>query len=100
MNQQNRNQQNNDNATVNLCKEELEEMLNCAAERGARRALHDVGLDGDDAAEDVRDLRSLLKAIHVAKHTAWQTVIRMTTTALIIALMAGVAIKLKIFGEF
>ncbi|MEW8420159.1 MAG: DUF6127 family protein [Candidatus Thiodiazotropha endolucinida] len=92
------NQQEKDKPMVNLRREEFEEMLNCAAERGARRALHDVGLDGDDAAEDIRDLRSLLKAIHVAKHTAWQTVIRITTTGLIIALMAGAAIKLKLFG--
>lgn len=92
------NSQEKDKAMVNLRREEFEEVLNCAAERGARRALHDVGLDGDDAAEDIRDLRSLLKAIHVAKHTAWQTVIRITTTGLIIALMAGAAIKLKLFG--
>jgi hypothetical protein len=92
------NSQEKDKPMVNLRREEFEEMLNCAAERGARRALHDVGLDGDDAAEDIRDLRSLLKAIHVAKHTAWQTVIRITTTGLIIALMAGAVIKLKLFG--
>lgn len=92
------NQQEKDKPMVNLRREEFEEMLNCAAERGARRALHDVGLDGDDAAEDIRDLRSLLKAIHVAKHTAWQIVIRITTTGLIIALMAGAVIKLKLFG--
>lgn len=92
------NQKEKDKPMVNLRREEFEEMLNCAAERGARRALHDVGLDGDDAAEDIRDLRSLLKAIHVAKHTAWQTVIRITTTGLIIALMAGAVIKLKLFG--
>ena len=92
------NSQETDKPMVNLRREEFEEVLNCAAERGARRALHDVGLDGDDAAEDIRDLRSLLKAIHVAKHTAWQTVIRITTTGLIIALMAGAAIKLKLFG--
>lgn len=92
------NSQEKDTPMVNLRREEFEEVLNCAAERGARRALHDVGLDGDDAAEDIRDLRSLLKAIHVAKHTAWQTVIRITTTGLIIALMAGAVIKLKLFG--
>ncbi len=92
------NSQEKETPMVNLRREEFEEVLNCAAERGARRALHDVGLDGDDAAEDIRDLRSLLKAIHVAKHTAWQTVIRITTTGLIIALMAGAVIKLKLFG--
>ena len=92
------NQQEKDKPMVNLRREEFEEMLNCAAERGARRALHDVGLDGDDAAEDIRELRNLLEAFNTAKHTAWQTLIRITTTGLILALMAGAAVKLKLFG--
>ena len=73
-------------------------MLGRAAERGARRALADVGLDGEDAASDIRELRSLLEAFNTAKHTAWQTLIRITTTGLILALMAGAAVKLKLFG--
>ena len=92
------NETQNNKPMVNLRREEFEEMLNCAAERGALRALHDVGLDGADAAEDIRDLRSLLKAVHVAKSTAWQTIVRITTTGVLIALMAGLAIKLKLFG--
>jgi len=92
------NNEERDKPMVNLHREAFEEMLNCAAERGARRALCDVGLDGEDAAEDIRDLRSLLQALNLAKRTAWQTVIRITTAGLIIALMAGVAIKLKLFG--
>ena len=39
---------------------EFEEMLARAARQGARRALADVGLEGQDAALDIRDLRSLL----------------------------------------
>lgn len=90
----------NDNTPrlVTLPYNELEELLNCAAERGALRALHDVGLDGADAAEDIRDLRSLLKALHLARRTAWQTVVRIVTTGTLIALMAGIVIKLKLFG--
>jgi hypothetical protein len=34
---------------------EFEALLERAAETGARRALHEVGLDGQDAAEDIRD---------------------------------------------
>jgi hypothetical protein len=33
---------------------EFEALLERAAETGARRALHEVGLDGQDAAEDIR----------------------------------------------
>jgi hypothetical protein len=38
-------------------------MLERAAERGARHALHEVGLDGADAAHDIRELRNLLDAL-------------------------------------
>jgi len=55
-----------------------------------------VGLVDKDAASDIRDLRSLLSAVRIARHTAWQTVVRLVTTGLILALIAGVAIKLKI----
>jgi hypothetical protein len=34
----------------------------------------------------------------MAKRTAWQTVVRLITTGLILALIAGVAIKFKLFG--
>lgn len=77
---------------------EFEELLELAAERGAKRALADVGLVDEHAAADIRDLRSLLGAIRIAKRTAWQTVIRLLTTSLILALIGGVAIKLKLFG--
>ena len=77
---------------------EFEQLLERAAETGARRALHEVGLDGDDAADDIRDLRSLLGCMRLAKRTAVQTVVRLITTGLLLALMAGIAIKLKLFG--
>jgi hypothetical protein len=81
-----------------LRKEDFDELLDRAAERGARRALADVGLDGEDAAYDIRELRSLLEAFNTAKHTAWETVIKMVTTGFVLALVAGAVIKLKLFG--
>ncbi len=83
---------------VRMPEEEFEELLKLAAERGAKRALADVGLVDEHAADDIRDLRSLLGAVRVAKRTAWQTVVRLITTGLILALIAGAAIKLKLFG--
>jgi fatty acid/phospholipid biosynthesis enzyme len=55
-------------------------------------------------AEDVlprsaRDLRSLVDCIRLVRRTAMQTVVRAGTTAVLLALLAGVAIKLKIFGS-
>ena len=83
---------------VVMPEEEFEQLLELAAERGAKRALADVGLVDEDAASDIRDLRSLLGAVRIAKRTAWQTVVRLITTGLVLALIAGVAIKLKLFG--
>ena len=42
---------------------EFEAMLARAVEKGAKRALVDVGLDGEEAALDIRDLRSLFDCI-------------------------------------
>lgn len=83
---------------VVMPRDEFEELLARAAERGARRALADVGLDGEDAAHDIREMRGLLEAFNAAKHTAWQTVIRLVTTGFLLALVAGAVIKLKVFG--
>ena len=81
-----------------LRKEDFDELLDRAAERGARRALADVGVDGDDAAHDIRELRGLLDAFNTAKQTAWQTVIKLVTTGSLLALVAGALIKLEVFG--
>lgn len=83
---------------VVMPRDEFEELLARAAERGARRALADVGLDGPEAANDIRELRGLLEAFNTAKHTAWQTVVRLLTTGFLLALVAGAVIKLKVFG--
>ncbi|MBC6958736.1 MAG: hypothetical protein DWB43_04255 [Lautropia sp.] len=83
---------------VVMPRDEFEDLLARAAERGARRALADVGLDGPEAANDIRELRGLLEAFNTAKHTAWQTVIRLVTTGFLLALVAGAVIKLKVFG--
>ena len=77
---------------------EFEELLARAAEEGAKRALADVGLDGTEAAIDVRDLRSLLASIRFIRRTAVQTTVHIITTGVILALLAGIALKLKVFG--
>jgi len=78
---------------------EFEALLARAAEEGAKRALADVGLDGTEAALDIRDLRSLLASIRFVRRTAMQTAVRMITTGVMLALLAGIALKLRIFGS-
>jgi len=36
--------------------------------------------------------------LRMARRTAWQTIVRLITTGLLLALIAGVAVKLKVFG--
>lgn len=83
---------------VVMPRDEFERLLEQAAERGARKALADVGLEGEDAAHDIRELRGLLEAFNAAKHTAWQTVVKIITTGFVLALLMGAVIKLKLFG--
>ncbi|MCG9033195.1 DUF6127 family protein [Laribacter hongkongensis] len=74
--------------------DEFETLLKCAAERGVRHALSDVGLDGPDAARDIRGLRSLLDTFNEAKKTAGLTLV----TGLVLALLADTIVKIKLFG--
>lgn len=83
---------------VRMREPEFEEILVRAAEEGAKRALAEVGLEGKEAALDIRDLRSLVECIRLVRRTAVQTTVRMITTGVMLALLAGIAVKLKIFG--
>ena len=86
------------NHTIHMSQPEFEELLARVAQEGARRALADAGLDGKEAALDIRDLRSLLASIRFMRRTAVQTTVHLITTGTILALLAGIALKLKIFG--
>ena len=77
---------------------ELEALLADAANRGARQALRDIGLDNGEAREDIRELRSLLQALRLARRTAWQTTVRVLTTVVLAALLGWAGVKLKLFG--
>lgn len=52
---------------------DLRAMLEKAAEDGARRALAGVGLHDEDAADDVRDIRSLLADYRAVKRGIFTT---------------------------
>jgi len=45
-----------------LRKEDFDDLLDRAAERGAERALAHLGLENGHAAKDIRELRDLLEA--------------------------------------
>ena len=79
--------------TVTLSQEQLELMLNRAAEAGARKALSDIGLHDDEAADDVKQLRGLLDTWRDTKETAWKTFVSWLVKGLLIAIVAGLYIK-------
>ena len=83
---------------VTLLKDEFDKIIERAAERGARHALSEVGLDGPEAARDIHELRGLLDAFNEAKRTASMTLVKMIVTGLVIAVLAGTILKIKLFG--
>ena len=84
---------------LHLRPDDLDELLTRAAERGAERVLAHLGLENGHAARDIRDLRDLVEAWREARHTAWQTFIKIITTSILMALILGAAFKLKILGD-
>ena len=81
-----------------LRREDFDELLDRAAERGAARCLAHLGLENGHAAKDIRELRDLLQAWRDARRTAWQTAVKVITTGILAALLVGAAIKLKLMG--
>lgn len=84
--------------SITLRPEDLDDLLTRAAERGAERCLAHLGLENGHAARDIRELRDLLEAWREARHTAWQTIIKVATTGLLAVILVGAAIKLKFMG--
>jgi hypothetical protein len=78
---------------VTLTQAHLETLLEAAAEAGAKKALRAIGLHDEQAADDVRELRGVLDAWRAAKTTAWNTVVRAITIAVLAALIAGAAVN-------
>ena len=76
---------------------EFETLLEQAACRGARKALIEVGLADEDAANDIRTLRDLAGSIKVMQRTFLQTLVRWVTVGLLALLVAGIAAKGGIF---
>lgn len=67
----------------NITSEQLEEMLDRAAKKGAKQALCDLGLSDMDAASDIRELRSLLDSWRDTKKSIWKTLVQLGTVAVL-----------------
>lgn len=75
-------------ADIKLSSEEVEEMLDNAARRGAKEALRSIGLLDDDAAKDIIEMRSLLEAWRDTRKSIWSTLVKLTTVG-ILTFIAG-----------
>ena len=75
---------------IQLTTEELEAMLDRAASRGAKQALASIGLLDDNAHKDVTEMRSLLEAWRDTRKSIWSTVIRISTTAILVFIAGAV----------
>ncbi len=73
---------------IKLSPEELEEMLDNAASRGAKEALRSIGLLDDDAAKDIIEMRNLIEAWRDTRKSIRSTVVKMTTVG-VLTFIAG-----------
>ncbi len=80
---------------ADLTKEQIEEMLDSAAKRGASQALREIGLQDDTAANDIREMRSLLDAWRLTKKSVWSTTVKMGTVAVLTFLATAVWMTFK-----
>ena len=78
-----------------LTPEELEAMLDRAAKKGAAEALRSLGLQDEDAAGDIRDMRSLIDAWRMSKKSIWATTVKLGTVAILTFIATAVWMSFK-----
>ena len=81
-------------STVSLTPEELEDMLDRAARRGARQALSAIGLHDTNAAKDINEMRDLLEVWRDTRKGIWTTFVKVTTIAIITFIAGAVWMQL------
>ena len=78
---------------VVLSQHQMHVLLRDAAKEGSKQALAELGLENGEARRDVDDLRSLAKSLRTVRTTAFTTVTRVFTLAVIALLLGGLAVK-------
>tara|TARA_R100001082_G_scaffold100224_1_gene69259 strand:+ start:1346 stop:1591 length:246 start_codon:yes stop_codon:yes gene_type:complete len=80
---------------ADLTEEQLEAMLDRAAKKGAAEALREVGLQDEDAANDIKEMRGLLDAWRLTKRSMWSTTVKMGTVAILTFIATAVWMTFK-----
>lgn len=75
-------------ADVKLTVDEIEDMLDRAARRGAKEALRSIGMLDDQAQKDITEMRSLLEAWRDTRKGIWTTIVKITTVG-VLTFIAG-----------
>ncbi len=78
---------------IKLTQAELDDLIEQASTRGARKALIEMGLM-DDTVNDLRTLRGLAKTLKTMQHTFVQTMVRWLTIGMLVLFFAGISGKL------
>ena len=73
---------------ITLTIEQIEEMLDKAARRGAKEALRSIGLLDDDAQKDIIEMRNLIEAWRDTRRSIRSTVVKLTTVG-VLTFIAG-----------
>jgi len=79
---------------IKLTTEELEDMLDRSAKRGAKLVLRELGLQDETAAVDIREIRSLLETWRQTRQSIWNTFVKITTIAVFTFIAAAIWMKL------
>ena len=79
---------------IKLTTEELEEMLDRSAKRGAKLVLRELGLQDETAAVDIREIRSLLDTWRQTRQSIWNTFVKITTIAVFTFIAAAIWMKI------
>lgn len=81
-------------SNITLTPEELELILDRSAKRGAKLVLRELGLHDETAAEDMREVRSLLTTWRQTRLSIWNTFVKITTVAIFSFVAAAIWMKL------
>jgi len=79
---------------IKLTTEELEDMLDRSAKRGAKLVLRELGLQDESAAVDLREIRSLLETWRHTRQSIWNTFVKITTVTVFTFIAAAIWMKI------
>lgn len=79
---------------VKLSPEELEDMLDRSAKRGAKLVLRELGLHDETAAVDIREIRGLLDTWRQTRQSVWNTFVKITTITVFTFIAAAIWMKM------